>query len=303
MCLFSGTIISNAQNPALPETAKEIKHQLELRHDNDFLTFTDRYYSSGLFLTYRKLLQKGIFPSGKEQLQFSLRQEIYTPSDIKSRNISDLDRPYVGFLGIQGGWSHIKNSSLFETDLLLGVAGPASGASGFQKWYHNTFVVSDPPVWGNQMENSVHANIYASYLKEWRLAPNPFSVHMAVKPQIAFGTKDTYAHPQIIASFGRRNPLSSSMIQNRLGNVNREIFFSLFAGYRFVFHNALLEGNALGDNSVFLVEADKNIWHFGFDFKHRFGQNNYWVGYRINSPESLKTQTHRYIILSYARSF
>ncbi|MEB8345770.1 DUF2219 family protein [Flavobacteriaceae bacterium KMM 6898] len=298
-----GTLYSFGQNPAATDDVKIVGHQLELRHDNDFFTFTDRYYTSGLFLTYRTLLQKGILSSGKEQLKFSIGQEIFTPSNIKSDEIADLDRPYVGFLGLVGGWSHVQNSSLLEADLLLGVAGPASGASGFQKWYHHTFVVSDPPVWGNQMENSIHVNLYANYLKEWRLAPNPFSVHISIKPQFAIGTRDSYVHPEFMATFGRRNPLSSSMIHNQLGAVDREIFFSLVAGHRFVFHNALLDGNALGDNSVFLVQADKNVWYFGFDFKHRFGQNNYWVGYRINSPESQGTQAHRYIILSYARNF
>jgi lipid A 3-O-deacylase len=298
-----GTLNSNGQNPSANDAVNIVGHQLELRHDNDFLTFTDRYYSSGLFLTYRQLLEKGFLSSGKEQLEFSVRQEIFTPTNIISRDLEDLDRLYAGFLGIQGGWSRVSKLSLIEANLLLGVAGPASGASGFQKWYHNTFVVSDPPVWGNQMENSIHANMYASYLKEWRLAPNPFSVHMSIKPQIALGTRDSYLHPEFMASFGRRNPLSSSMIHNQLGAVDREIFFSLVAGHRFVFHNALLEGNDLGDNSVFLVHADKKVWHFGFDFKHRFGQNNYWVGYRINTPESKKTQAHRYITLSYARSF
>jgi lipid A 3-O-deacylase len=282
---------------------KVVSRQLELQHDNDFLTFTDRYYSSGLFLTYRQLLEKGFLSSGKEQLEFSVRQEIFTPTNITSRDLEGLDRLYAGFLGIQGGWSRVSKQSLIEADLLFGVAGPASGASGFQKWYHNTFVVSDPPVWGNQIENNIHINIYANYLKEWCLAPNPFSVHMAVKPQIAFGTRDVYVHPEFIASFGRRNPLSSSLIYDRLGAVDREIFFSLVAGHRFVFQNALLEGNTIGGNAVFLSSINKNVWHFGFDFKHRFGPNNYWVGYRINTSESKKTQAHRYITLSYARSF
>ncbi|MFT7189225.1 MAG: lipid A 3-O-deacylase, partial [Sediminicola sp.] len=148
---------------------KVVSRQLELQHDNDFLTFTDRYYSSGLFLTYRQLLEKGFLSSGKEQLEFSVRQEIFTPTNITSRDLEGLDRLYAGFLGIQGGWSRVSKQSLIEADLLFGVAGPASGASGFQKWYHNTFVVSDPPVWGNQIENNIHINIYANYLKEWCL--------------------------------------------------------------------------------------------------------------------------------------
>ena len=32
-------------------------------------------------------------------------------------------------------------------------------------------------------------------------------------------------------------------------------------------------------------------------------QNNYWAGYLINSPESQRIQAHKYITLSYARSF
>lgn len=303
MFLLGIAFSSLAQSPDSPNTDKEIKHQIELRHDNDFLTFTDRYYSSGLFLAYRTLLKKGIFASGREQLKFSIGQEIITPSNIISQDVSDLDRPYAGFIGIQSGWSYAKKNNLVEADLLWGVAGPASGASGFQKWYHDIFVVSDPPVWGNQIQNSIHVNLYGSYLKEWRLAPNPFSVHMSLKPEVAFGTRDSYLHPEFLATFGRRNPLTSTMGYNQLGAVDREIFFSFMVGHRFVFHNALFEGNALGDDSEFLVVPNNNIWYYGFDFKHRFGQNNYWVGYRINSPESQETQAHRYIILSYARSF
>lgn len=297
------TNFSSGQNDHTRNSEKEIYNQIQFRHDNDFFLLSDRYYTSGLYLSYGKKLKKGLFKSGNEQLMFSIGQEIITPTNTKSTEINDLDRPYVGFMGIKSGWSFAENSTNIEVDFLLGFAGKASGAGGFQRFYHNTFVVADAPKWVGEMNNSFHANLYVRYVYEWQIAPNPFSIHLAVNPEIAIGTRDIYFNPEIITYFGRRNSLASSIAYNRIGPTNREIFFSFRFGYRFVGHNALLEGNALGDNSIFLVTPNKTVLYGGFDFKHRFGQNNYWFGYRINSSESKNTELHKYIILSYARNF
>lgn len=280
-----------------------IKHQLRLQHDNDFFTLTDRYYSSGLFLSYTHLLENGLFDGENEQIKFSIGQEVHTPSNIKTAEISEQDRPYVGFLALKGGWSFIKKRHGIDISFLIGVAGNASGAGGFQRWYHNTFVVSDPPTWVAEIENSLHANLYLSYQREWQLVPNPFSISLVVQPSLAFGTRDIYAHTDLIAYFGRKSSLSSSMGSNRIGSTQREIFFSLKAGYRYVGHNALLEGNALGDTSVFLVDANKKMLYAGFDVQHRFGKNEYWFGYRIQSAEAMRTESHKFVVLSYARNF
>ena len=297
------TLISFGQNITKDISEKIIKHQIEFRHDNDFLVLTDRYYSSGIFLIYRKRLEKGLFSSQQEQLTFSIGQVALTPSDVKSKDFADLDRPYAGFLGLNSGWSFTKNNRGIDFNLLVGVAGKASGAGDFQRWYHNAIVIADPPVWFGEIENSVHMNLYMSYIYEWRLSPNPFSVHVAVKPQIAFGTKDIYIHPEVITYFGRRNALSESIAHNRIRASNREIFFSVSVGYRFIGQNGLLEGNALGDNSIYVVAPQKTVLYGGFDFLHRYGQNDYKLGYRINSAETAAAEAHKYIILSFARSF
>ena len=56
--MASSGIIAQVETPLSP------KHQIEFQHDNDFILLTDRYYSSGLFLTYRKRFTKGIFNTG-----------------------------------------------------------------------------------------------------------------------------------------------------------------------------------------------------------------------------------------------
>lgn len=277
-------------------------HQIRLQHDNDFFTLTDRYYSSGLYLTYTSRLKKGI-GRGQEQLSFSIGQEVYTPSNIITTNIAEQDRPYVGFLGLKTRWSTVTHAHGWDASLLLGIAGNNSGAGGFQRFYHNIFVVSDPPVWVGEMDNSLHANGYVGYLKEWIVTPNPFSITLAVQPSLAYGTRDQYAQANFIAYFGRRDPMPTTMAYQRIGNTRREIFFSLRAGYRYVGYNALLEGNAFGDNSIFLISANREVLFAGFDVQHRFEKNEYRFGYRIQSPEAPGTQSHKYVILSFARNF
>lgn len=282
---------------------KTLNHQISLRHDNDFLVFTDRYYSSGLFISYGKILGRGIFGSGHEQLMFSVSQEIFTPSNTKTTNIVELDRPYAGFLGFTAGWSYTKNSYDIETNVMIGLAGKSSGAGNFHRWYHKALEVPQPPTWVYEVENSFHLNFYSRFTREWQLVNGDFGVFMAVQPKFAIGTKDIYAQPEFITFFGKRNLMGSTSAFNKLGSGDRELFFTLRTGYRWVAHNAMLEGHLFGDNSPFLVNPNAGFIYFGFDLQHRKGQNEYWFGYRYNSAETNKARSHKYIILSYSRSF
>lgn len=294
---FFGIISAQEEPIELP------KQQIEFRHDNDFILFTDEYYSSGLFLAYRRRLGKGIFSEGREQLTFELQQEAHTPSDIDTRELRKIDRPYAGFTGLSSEWSFSHDNGLLEVKALLGLTGPSSGAGTFQRWHHRNIVLVSVPTWFTEIEDSFHANMNVSYVMEWELAPIPFGVWFAVKPTVAYGTKDIFVQPEVIASFGRRNPVGSSVAYNQVGAVDREIYFSFRFGVRYVSHNALLEGNLLGDNSSYTIDPLSRVTRIGFDFRHRFGKNDYTFGYRFNTKEALVMDTHKYLTLGYARSF
>lgn len=289
------------QNQSNPNS---YQHQVELRHDNDFFLLTDRYYSSGLFLTYRKLLSKGFFKTGREQLDFTIGQEVYTPSQTQSTNTQIFDRPYVGFSGLNISWSISKrDDALFRIRFLTGIAGLNSGAGGFQRWYHRALGISESPLWLAELSDSFHLNAYFSYVKEWELIEGPFGIRLALQPNIAFGSRDIYAEPETIFFFGQRNTTGNSIAYDRLGATDKEIYFALRASYRHVLHNGLLEGNLLGDNSVFLQDATTGVWRFGFDFYHRIRRNDYKLGIRYNSPETEKSKIHKYVMLSYGLRF
>lgn len=301
LILYSHSL--NGQESAGSNPDSSIKHQISFRHDNDFLVFTDRYYSSGLIISYGKTLDQGIFRSGHEQIMFKINQEIFTPSNTKTTNIVEMDRPYAGFLGFTVGWSYTKNNHDIETNVMIGLAGKSSGAGNFHRWYHKALEVPQPPTWVYEIANSFHLNIYNRYAHEWQLVNSDFAVFLAVQPEFALGTKDIYAQPELITYFGKRNSMRYSSAYNKIGAKDRELFFALRTSYRWVAHNAMLEGNLFGDNSPFLIDPNAGFFNFGFDLQHRKGQNEYWFGYRLNSAETSKSNSHKYIILSCSRNF
>ena len=303
--LFFGIVICFLKTSLFSQRSYEpnaFRHQLEFRHDNDFFLSTDRYYSSGLFLTYRTILKKGAFGEG-EQLRFRLGQEVYTPTQTQSVKSTSFDRPYAGFTGLLSSWSSAHKNSLIDIEALVGIAGNNSGAGGFQRWYHRAVAIFETPLWIDELNNSFHVNLYATYTKEWELAPNPFGVLMSLQPKIAMGSRDIFGETEAVFHFGRRTPIGESIAYNRLGNNAREIFFALRLAYREVFYNGLIEGNFFGDDSPVLRESENSLLRFGLDVNYRFNRNDYKIGMRYNSSETIGSESHIYVQLSYALSW
>jgi len=305
------TFISDALI-AQEEISKAPKNQIEFQHDNDFITLTDRYYSSGLFLTYRRRLNRGIFPLNTEQptfnpiveqLSFQLIQQVFTPSDLDAIDINMLDRPYAGFTGLETTWSFAKNDWLIAPKILIGFTGPSSGAGQFQRWFHDNVIKFADPTWVHEIADSFHFNTQLSVVKEWQLAPNPFGVHLALGSNVAYGTKDVYVEPEVVLYLGRRNPISSSIAYDQVGSTEREIYFTISVAHRFVTHNAFLQGNRNGDDSPYTIEPNKNVTLFGMDLYHRSKRNDYKFGYHSISKEAPGLMKHKYVSLGYARSF
>ncbi|RLD28434.1 MAG: hypothetical protein DRI70_03555 [Bacteroidetes bacterium] len=297
LCIISESIL--AQN----EIDLNPKNQIEFQHDNDIIGLTDRYYTSGLFLTYRRRLIKGIFPSLTEQLSFQFQVMAYTPDDLDAVDVNKIDRPYAGFSGLKMGWSFAKKDWLIESKFLIGLTGPSSGAGQFHRWFHSEVINFSIAPWIAEIEDSFHTNLELILVKEWQLSPNPFSVYLALTPALAYGTKDVYIEPKIIFYFGRRNPLNSSIAYDQIGSVENETFFTMRLAYRYVSHNALLQGNRSGDNSPFTIEPNEKLVDFGFDLRHRSKKNYYKFGYHSLSSEAAELHKHKYLSISYGRSF
>ncbi|MCH7784920.1 MAG: lipid A deacylase LpxR family protein [Bacteroidetes bacterium] len=278
-------------------------NQFVVYHDNDFFSSTDRYYTTGNFIGYRHNLSKGIEDGTRQQLSYFIEHQIYTPTNKISSNFKDFDRPYAGFLGFSTRWSIASKDQLFKVKFLFGFTGPVSGGSGFQKFFHGTGGIGTIPKWVDQIENSMHLNLYLNYFKEWTLPITPLDVHLALGTNFAFGSKDMFSDLQLATHIGKKNPLLSSMAYDQFGVIKTEYFLTLMVSYRYIFHDATFQGNRFGDSSPFTIKPTNKVTDLTIGFNYRFGRNDIKIFTIYTSSKAISNEPHVFNRLYYARSF
>jgi hypothetical protein len=287
-----------------PKVNNKIGNAIELRHDNDLFYATDRYYSAGLFIGWRKLSILETDSIHRTQYRLFLSQEMYTPTDIIATDIDKFDRPYAGFLGVSGGVTETYKKSLFDYKLLVGFSGPLSGASFVQNLFHKSATVdSRIPSWVGQIKTSFYINLYFNYVQEWKFQANPFSVYMAISPKAAFGNRDNYLQNDMVFYFGKRNSMMHSAVYQQIGDFEKELFFAIRLGYRYVINNAMLGGNALGDSSIYLLEPYQHLFLYNLEIHRRGKRNIYKFSCNFSTPETFNLQPQLYTTFTFLRSF
>lgn len=292
-------LTATAQHSRDPFYAKQ---QITLQHDNDFLLSTDRYYTTGSFVKYRKLLNEASESNNKRQLSISLEQSFYTPTNRISPNIDDYDRPYAGFLGFNSALSFINSKRILDFTLAIGVTGEISGSEGLQNWFHST---NDSQIaqWEGQIENNTHANLYGRYIREWKVYQGDVGVYLNTQPTIALGTKDYYLENETKVFIGKRNDLPNSMAYSQLGTITNELFFAIKGAYRFVIHDAMLQGSIISDNSEFTLEPNQNLFSYGAEAYWRTRRMDFMVAFTRLSNRTTTTSSHGYTTFSISRNF
>jgi len=278
------------------------KHQISLRHDNDFLLGIDRYYTTGSFIGYSKRLSKDfIFKNTAEsplQLDFLLGQETYTPRELFETDFNLLERPYAGYLFVQGGVSQVKKSHVWSLNGEFGLAGPQSLAGKIQRAYHeliNEFI----PVWAGQIENSIHLNGYGNYVKSFQKDKRLF---FDLNTEAALGTRQIFIEQGATLFLGKRDGLNSSSFYNRIGNT-REFYGYAAASFRYVSLNALIQGHPFGDNSPFTLPIVNSIIRAKVGVLYRKGANTFQLEYVTQTNETEREGQIQYAGAVYKRTF
>lgn len=274
------------------------KNQLGFWHENDFFMLTDRYYTFGLGIDYARNLEKGIFANTQERLRFKLYQQAYTPDNLRTTDLRQMERRYAGFLGFETHWG-VVTKDLFEVQLLVGILGPASGSGGFQRWHHENIIKFVTPTWAAEIPNQFHSNITLLYRTEWQLSPNPFGIWVSPTPTVTLGSKDTFVEAGVEILFGRKSALAKSMRYGQFGDLEREIYFSFQYNYRWVSRNVLLEHDLFN----FQQTPNTSVSLFDINFHHRYLKNEYRFGFKSISSEATRLNSHQFVTLSYTRGF
>lgn len=264
--------------------------------ENDLFGGTDRYYSSGVKMSWSSPnlakfsdspvggplatgiegLPFGNSPAFQKNLLLSLGQNIYTPDNKDSLTVVPGDRPYAGWLYGEIGmvWKNAKVRNTFALD--VGVVGPWSMARQTQKLVHSSQGNGSPKGWGDQLHNEL--GVLAVYERTWRwpvhasrvglnweILPHTgvslgnvrTSVDIGSEIRIGLNLPDDFGSGPIEAGEATPTPVQDGLKSRRSKSLDLGVYLFGRANGRLVAHNVFLDGNTFGTSPS--VEREKAV--------------------------------------------
>ncbi|MGB3469100.1 MAG: lipid A deacylase LpxR family protein [Cyclobacteriaceae bacterium] len=301
---------------------EKLNYEIDLSVDNDafyLIAAEDEYYSSGIFASFRRPLRT---ESGLYKL-FNRREKVanflqgihfshlmYTPDDIRIRNVNLLDRPYAG--GFSFGYSYslfVKSNWHFSLQQDLGIMGPATKTGELQKWWHGLFNMNEPRGWQYEINNTPYISTKLEVVKSVRITD---PVDILYESKYEFGTIFNYINQGLTLRLGKLQGIGYSGYKNGLIGTeyieerrHQTIEWYIFWGFAFqyVFYNATIEGNLIGSEPVYTEEASEWL------LMRKSGLNLHWqtfdlgIHFYFNTAETTESDAHRYIRIRLTKRF
>lgn len=147
---------------------KAFKNEFGFRSDNDaYLAFgQDKYYTNGLFLTFRHALDQnhGKDSTTKKIWEIELGHKMYNPKSGKTTDIDRTDRPFAAYLYAGGSFNWLYNSEQnIKLTLQAGVLGPSALGEEVQKNLHDFIGFYPIKGWENQVKDEFGINTTIEY--------------------------------------------------------------------------------------------------------------------------------------------
>lgn len=265
---------------AFNASAQTFKNEFGFKSDNDsyLAQGSDRYYTNGLFIDYRRAMDQSKLKDGLEKkiYEISAGQKMYNPISGYSPDPAKQDRPFAGYLYVGGAlsWFH-SNESVLKTSVEIGTTGPNSLAEDGQELLHNTIGFYELDGWQYQIKNEMAVNLSAQYTRLLHRASNN-AIDFSFEGYANVGTTFSGAGAGILFRAGGINQLFNSAYTNAvIGNnaktkalVKREIFFYAKPQLNFVAYDATVQGSMFNNNSpvTFGVKPIVFAQQIGFNF-------------------------------------
>ncbi|MCU0448025.1 MAG: lipid A deacylase LpxR family protein [Microscillaceae bacterium] len=237
--------------------------EIGFKNDNDVYLFVgqDRYYTNGLQVFYRRLLNP-LTPDRKIVLTFEIGQSIYNPQSAYIRNVNRIDRPFAGWLYAGGyGQMMLRPHSFVKLGGQYGVLGPDSRAEAVQKWYHRTFGFDAPVGWQYQIPNATGYTIRTQSMYALDKAHK-----ILLNTSLSMGNVFQNLTMATMFRWGKVAHLSESVVaDNRVFGLGQapplELFFFIQPSLHFTFLDATMQGGA--NNAPFEFAREPRIWGLG----------------------------------------
>lgn len=240
------------------------QHMLRIYDDNDFInlrgTGTDQAYTNGTRFDYLYVPVKRprfflsrllpVIPDSSINVYgWSVMQMVITPKDIATTDYQPDDYPYSGALFVTHSlrsYHPVKKFSL-QTELLLGVIGPAAMAREGQDLMHHLISYQLPMGWKHQYENAPLINFNLTMEKELLHVNGWFE--MIGRGQVMAGTMINRGSLGMMVRIGKMRPYFNGFIEQYTSPRNErerknkwQLYLIAHPDFHVTFTNALLMG-------------------------------------------------------------
>ena len=147
---------------------EKFSREFKVQTDNDLYISTeeDKYYTNGLFLSYKYLSTKKSEKLHKKIIQWSLGHEMYSPFKAVLRDPEAHDRPFAAYLFGSLSYHFIfKNNQNLKTTLQFGVLGKNAFGRELQDFVHDIYGYKRAIGWAYQIKSALGLNLNLAYLK------------------------------------------------------------------------------------------------------------------------------------------
>lgn len=293
--------------------------EIMLHVDNDAMLIGnqfDKYYSSGIFASYRRLLKDHTFgynlgkskKLSKAIIDYELFHRMYTPENIKESRAEDIDRPYAGWLGVALGLNYYYSyEGALSIKLDAGWLGPSTRTEEVQTWWHDVLNMKEPRGWDYQINDTFAGHVNVEYQRKivggkdaditgiTSLQLGSIRNNARIGARFRLGLLNSMTNSVSTGSkMGQeRVSIKSIPMHNRI----QEIYFFTRFTMEHVMYNATIEGNILGEPSDFTKEAVTNVFHHEYGFARSGVYFDMYMSLVFRSTEVVDAGRHQYMTI------
>jgi lipid A 3-O-deacylase len=264
--LFSSILLGLLAGSVKAQT-NVYKNEFGFRTDNDaYLALgQDRYYTNGLFITFRHAADQSKLKSklNKRIWEIEAGQKMYNPISGHITDIRQVDRPFAGYLygGASMNWLYSSENNL-KLSLQVGTIGPSSLGEDGQVLLHDLVGFYEIKGWESQVRDELGVNAIAEFNHFLHRSGNQ-KTDFTLTSNARVGNTFSGAGLGLLLRAGTLNQLfnSASMSGTLVNNSKtpalneKEFFFYAEPSISFVAYDATIEGG--------LFREDKGLVTFG----------------------------------------
>ena len=311
ICLAQDTLKSGNKIGA----EKTYKSEFGFKSDNDaYLAYgQDRYYTNGLFLTFRHALKQPNATKRLSKLIYELEagQKMYNPRSGNPKNITRIDRPFAAYLygGLSFNWLYKSENSL-KTSLQIGTIGPHAQGKEAQILLHETFSFYPIHGWDWQIKNEIGVNASINY-DHFLVRSQSKNNDLSINSYINAGNTYAGAGAGILFRTGSLNQFfntvsNNSVVANQASTTpfnSKELFFYLKPMLHYVAYDATIQGGLSNEDkgpTIFDVKPIVFSQELGVMYAKKRISANFSIIFKSKEVKSM-AKAHQYgsVSLSY----